>query len=106
MIRRPPRSTLSSSSAASDVYKRQHWKIVNNLQVGLICVDYLIHQLIIRINRLLVLYSILYLVGKLLFSLHHIIYHYFFTTKPYLTLFPQLSALSLNTPLPFLEARS
>src|SRR5674536_215076 len=26
MIRRPPRSTLSSSSAASDVYKRQHCK--------------------------------------------------------------------------------
>src|SRR5674536_403734 len=26
MIRRPPRSTLSSSSAASDVYKRQAWK--------------------------------------------------------------------------------
>src|SRR5664279_3239489 len=26
MIRRPPRSTLSSSSAASDVYKRQPWK--------------------------------------------------------------------------------
>src|SRR5664280_2227934 len=26
MIRRPPRSTLSSSSAASDVYKRQQWK--------------------------------------------------------------------------------
>ena len=25
MIRRPPRSTLSSSSAASDVYKRQVW---------------------------------------------------------------------------------
>eukprot|EP00658_Telonema_sp_P-2_P001736 TRINITY_DN10655_c0_g1_i1.p1 TRINITY_DN10655_c0_g1~~TRINITY_DN10655_c0_g1_i1.p1 ORF type:complete len:179 (+),score=48.52 TRINITY_DN10655_c0_g1_i1:105-641(+) len=25
MIRRPPRSTLSSSSAASDVYKRQEW---------------------------------------------------------------------------------
>src|SRR5664280_3068165 len=25
MIRRPPRSTLSSSSAASDVYKRQIW---------------------------------------------------------------------------------
>src|SRR5664280_3738404 len=25
MIRRPPRSTLSSSSAASDVYKRQLW---------------------------------------------------------------------------------
>src|SRR5665648_563416 len=27
MIRRPPRSTLSSSSAASDVYKRQVWNI-------------------------------------------------------------------------------
>ena len=26
MIRRPPRSTLSSSSAASDVYKRQYFK--------------------------------------------------------------------------------
>ena len=26
MIRRPPRSTLSSSSAASDVYKRQVWR--------------------------------------------------------------------------------
>src|SRR5665648_893354 len=26
MIRRPPRSTLSSSSAASDVYKRQGWR--------------------------------------------------------------------------------
>eukprot|EP00656_Telonema_subtile_P048609 TRINITY_DN5836_c0_g1_i2.p2 TRINITY_DN5836_c0_g1~~TRINITY_DN5836_c0_g1_i2.p2 ORF type:complete len:137 (-),score=13.17 TRINITY_DN5836_c0_g1_i2:376-786(-) len=25
MLRRPPRSTLSSSSAASDVYKRQEW---------------------------------------------------------------------------------
>ena len=25
MIRRPPRPTLSSSSAASDVYKRQFW---------------------------------------------------------------------------------
>src|SRR5665648_1286236 len=28
MIRRPPRSTLSSSSAASDVYKRQALKII------------------------------------------------------------------------------
>ena len=27
MIRRPPRSTLSPSSAASDVYKRQGWKM-------------------------------------------------------------------------------
>ena len=26
MIRRPPRSTLDRSSAASDVYKRQPWK--------------------------------------------------------------------------------
>src|SRR5678809_1582131 len=26
MIRRPPRSTLDRSSAASDVYKRQHWR--------------------------------------------------------------------------------
>eukprot|EP00658_Telonema_sp_P-2_P038432 TRINITY_DN27580_c0_g1_i1.p1 TRINITY_DN27580_c0_g1~~TRINITY_DN27580_c0_g1_i1.p1 ORF type:complete len:100 (+),score=24.96 TRINITY_DN27580_c0_g1_i1:88-387(+) len=28
MIRRPPRSTLSSSSAASDVYKRQGWYVL------------------------------------------------------------------------------
>ena len=26
MIRRPPRSTLDRSSAASDVYKRQEWE--------------------------------------------------------------------------------
>src|SRR5674536_404335 len=31
MIRRPPRSTLSSSSAASDVYKRQIEEKVNEL---------------------------------------------------------------------------
>src|SRR5665648_1046263 len=33
MIRRPPRSTLSSSSAASDVYKRQDylWHTVNGI---------------------------------------------------------------------------
>ena len=30
MIRRPPRSTLDRSSAASDVYKRQNWKGVAN----------------------------------------------------------------------------
>src|SRR5665648_1299739 len=30
MIRRPPRSTLSSSSAASDVYKRQVVKLLKN----------------------------------------------------------------------------
>ena len=32
MIRRPPRSTLSSSSAASDVYKRQARTRVTSLQ--------------------------------------------------------------------------
>src|SRR5665648_361918 len=31
MIRRPPRSTLSSSSAASDVYKRQHFVSKTNI---------------------------------------------------------------------------
>src|SRR5664280_2871306 len=30
MIRRPPRSTLSSSSAASDVYKRQELKLIES----------------------------------------------------------------------------
>eukprot|EP00658_Telonema_sp_P-2_P033214 TRINITY_DN24425_c0_g2_i2.p1 TRINITY_DN24425_c0_g2~~TRINITY_DN24425_c0_g2_i2.p1 ORF type:complete len:445 (-),score=54.20 TRINITY_DN24425_c0_g2_i2:194-1528(-) len=40
MIRRPPRSTLSSSSAASDVYKRQHlridsWHLEDKLEAGL-----------------------------------------------------------------------
>src|SRR5665648_1279306 len=30
MIRRPPRSTLSSSSAASDVYKRQELNLAND----------------------------------------------------------------------------
>ena len=34
MIRRPPRSTLSSSSAASDVYKRQ---TAAQLQVTFVC---------------------------------------------------------------------
>eukprot|EP00658_Telonema_sp_P-2_P003875 TRINITY_DN11447_c0_g1_i1.p1 TRINITY_DN11447_c0_g1~~TRINITY_DN11447_c0_g1_i1.p1 ORF type:complete len:132 (+),score=30.19 TRINITY_DN11447_c0_g1_i1:92-487(+) len=34
MIRRPPRSTLSSSSAASDVYKRQIQNSVASLQEG------------------------------------------------------------------------
>eukprot|EP00828_Plagiopyla_frontata_P021145 TRINITY_DN2740_c0_g2_i1.p1 TRINITY_DN2740_c0_g2~~TRINITY_DN2740_c0_g2_i1.p1 ORF type:complete len:135 (+),score=27.46 TRINITY_DN2740_c0_g2_i1:110-514(+) len=32
MIRRPPRSTLSSSSAASDVYKRQYQRRVHGMQ--------------------------------------------------------------------------
>ena len=35
MIRRPPRSTLDRSSAASDVYKRQ----VQGIQVGVIASD-------------------------------------------------------------------
>src|SRR5664280_3877273 len=34
MIRRPPRSTLSSSSAASDVYKRQDF-IQNQFSMGM-----------------------------------------------------------------------
>eukprot|EP00658_Telonema_sp_P-2_P035026 TRINITY_DN25525_c0_g1_i2.p1 TRINITY_DN25525_c0_g1~~TRINITY_DN25525_c0_g1_i2.p1 ORF type:complete len:201 (-),score=58.03 TRINITY_DN25525_c0_g1_i2:237-839(-) len=34
MIRRPPRSTLSSSSAASDVYKRQEQAGANKMVVG------------------------------------------------------------------------
>eukprot|EP00656_Telonema_subtile_P058648 TRINITY_DN9994_c0_g2_i3.p1 TRINITY_DN9994_c0_g2~~TRINITY_DN9994_c0_g2_i3.p1 ORF type:complete len:704 (-),score=190.97 TRINITY_DN9994_c0_g2_i3:164-2275(-) len=47
MIRRPPRSTLSSSSAASDVYKRQdgHWAGdyggPHFLMPGLVCVWYI-----------------------------------------------------------------
>eukprot|EP00658_Telonema_sp_P-2_P059878 TRINITY_DN48972_c0_g1_i1.p1 TRINITY_DN48972_c0_g1~~TRINITY_DN48972_c0_g1_i1.p1 ORF type:complete len:381 (-),score=109.49 TRINITY_DN48972_c0_g1_i1:7-1149(-) len=44
MIRRPPRSTLSSSSAASDVYKRQNelWEVVGSVvdvDVGAIVVN-------------------------------------------------------------------
>ena len=35
MIRRPPRSTLDRSSAASDVYKRQDlWKLTLDLKGG------------------------------------------------------------------------
>eukprot|EP00656_Telonema_subtile_P051585 TRINITY_DN697_c0_g1_i2.p1 TRINITY_DN697_c0_g1~~TRINITY_DN697_c0_g1_i2.p1 ORF type:complete len:124 (-),score=9.61 TRINITY_DN697_c0_g1_i2:35-406(-) len=34
MIRRPPRSTLSSSSAASDVYKRQFQDCVVGMEAG------------------------------------------------------------------------
>ena len=32
MIRRPPRSTLDRSSAASDVYKRQEWKLLSSFK--------------------------------------------------------------------------
>src|SRR5665648_1253947 len=51
MIRRPPRSTLSSSSAASDVYKRQsinkwHFKLIKSGGIRL----HVIHQLIINIQ--------------------------------------------------------
>eukprot|EP00656_Telonema_subtile_P010379 TRINITY_DN14999_c0_g1_i1.p2 TRINITY_DN14999_c0_g1~~TRINITY_DN14999_c0_g1_i1.p2 ORF type:complete len:100 (+),score=31.34 TRINITY_DN14999_c0_g1_i1:63-362(+) len=35
MIRRPPRSTLSSSSAASDVYKRQYQRRVRDGSAGM-----------------------------------------------------------------------
>eukprot|EP00656_Telonema_subtile_P051473 TRINITY_DN6930_c0_g1_i5.p1 TRINITY_DN6930_c0_g1~~TRINITY_DN6930_c0_g1_i5.p1 ORF type:complete len:149 (-),score=40.47 TRINITY_DN6930_c0_g1_i5:653-1099(-) len=34
MIRRPPRSTLSSSSAASDVYKRQYQRRVREIWIA------------------------------------------------------------------------
>src|SRR5665648_1212446 len=37
MIRRPPRSTLSSSSAASDVYKRQ---VVKNRYLIVLTINY------------------------------------------------------------------
>eukprot|EP00658_Telonema_sp_P-2_P033965 TRINITY_DN24838_c0_g1_i6.p1 TRINITY_DN24838_c0_g1~~TRINITY_DN24838_c0_g1_i6.p1 ORF type:complete len:102 (+),score=26.07 TRINITY_DN24838_c0_g1_i6:133-438(+) len=36
MIRRPPRSTLSSSSAASDVYKRQVYLYTTNAMMKMI----------------------------------------------------------------------
>ena len=41
MIRRPPRSTLDRSSAASDVYKRQHRGITVGLEVEQVddCLD-------------------------------------------------------------------
>eukprot|EP00658_Telonema_sp_P-2_P049234 TRINITY_DN37434_c0_g1_i1.p1 TRINITY_DN37434_c0_g1~~TRINITY_DN37434_c0_g1_i1.p1 ORF type:complete len:158 (+),score=14.47 TRINITY_DN37434_c0_g1_i1:89-562(+) len=46
MIRRPPRSTLSSSSAASDVYKRQILYILNNTlgTTGRLTVEYMAHM--------------------------------------------------------------
>ena len=34
MIRRPPRSTLDRSSAASDVYKRQAWNFAESIELG------------------------------------------------------------------------
>src|SRR5664280_1988022 len=37
MIRRPPRSTLSSSSAASDVYKRQIYGLSEVVGPGVAC---------------------------------------------------------------------
>eukprot|EP00658_Telonema_sp_P-2_P036988 TRINITY_DN26652_c0_g1_i1.p1 TRINITY_DN26652_c0_g1~~TRINITY_DN26652_c0_g1_i1.p1 ORF type:complete len:179 (+),score=71.13 TRINITY_DN26652_c0_g1_i1:95-631(+) len=45
MIRRPPRSTLSSSSAASDVYKRQHYKeLVCEHSGGPVVVDTMVNS--------------------------------------------------------------
>src|SRR5674536_109518 len=39
MIRRPPRSTLSSSSAASDVYKRQDVMVVASMAMELAAIS-------------------------------------------------------------------
>eukprot|EP00658_Telonema_sp_P-2_P081735 TRINITY_DN8464_c0_g1_i1.p1 TRINITY_DN8464_c0_g1~~TRINITY_DN8464_c0_g1_i1.p1 ORF type:complete len:139 (-),score=47.35 TRINITY_DN8464_c0_g1_i1:91-507(-) len=39
MIRRPPRSTLSSSSAASDVYKRQYQRRVRGARAEMGCTE-------------------------------------------------------------------
>src|SRR5664279_4709786 len=51
MIRRPPRSTLSSSSAASDVYKRQVYKVgliaLLGVEGGIPVVDYIATGIII-----------------------------------------------------------
>eukprot|EP00656_Telonema_subtile_P048358 TRINITY_DN5745_c0_g1_i1.p1 TRINITY_DN5745_c0_g1~~TRINITY_DN5745_c0_g1_i1.p1 ORF type:complete len:232 (+),score=73.45 TRINITY_DN5745_c0_g1_i1:104-799(+) len=44
MIRRPPRSTLSSSSAASDVYKRQYQRRVRGVPVTFIMEHVDFHQ--------------------------------------------------------------
>eukprot|EP00658_Telonema_sp_P-2_P026645 TRINITY_DN20779_c0_g1_i4.p2 TRINITY_DN20779_c0_g1~~TRINITY_DN20779_c0_g1_i4.p2 ORF type:complete len:108 (+),score=24.94 TRINITY_DN20779_c0_g1_i4:77-400(+) len=41
MIRRPPRSTLSSSSAASDVYKRQPQGAVKKEHGQMVCLQYI-----------------------------------------------------------------
>src|SRR5664279_3115177 len=49
MIRRPPRSTLSSSSAASDVYKRQLYKEPTKIKVDGINLTY--EGLIPRIQK-------------------------------------------------------
>ena len=45
MIRRPPRSTLDRSSAASDVYKRQEQHDVGDLLVELRVLDDLVELL-------------------------------------------------------------
>src|SRR5674536_209126 len=68
MIRRPPRSTLSSSSAASDVYKRQLFRCVNGKTViisyrRLVC-DNLSGLNVMRWQRILPILCVL-----LLFSL-------------------------------------
>src|SRR5674536_285006 len=45
MIRRPPRSTLSSSSAASDVYKRQQVaRAYPRVPLHVVCDNYATHK--------------------------------------------------------------
>eukprot|EP00657_Telonema_sp_P-1_P005245 TRINITY_DN22491_c0_g1_i1.p1 TRINITY_DN22491_c0_g1~~TRINITY_DN22491_c0_g1_i1.p1 ORF type:complete len:114 (+),score=31.76 TRINITY_DN22491_c0_g1_i1:153-494(+) len=52
MIRRPPRSTQSRSSAASDVYKRQVWGHEGSLVHVCVQPAYVLHhRLIRRANR-------------------------------------------------------
>ena len=57
MIRRPPRSTLSSSSAASDVYKRQSSFYVNPARVSV--TKLVVRQLLnfVKLVMLLVMHS-------------------------------------------------
>src|SRR5665648_1203510 len=45
MIRRPPRSTLSSSSAASDVYKRQEMAHDENIESSMVLVRELLDDM-------------------------------------------------------------
>ena len=47
MIRRPPRSTLDRSSAASDVYKRQ---LLITLTIGML-IGAIIYGMKIRVNK-------------------------------------------------------
>src|SRR5664280_3786387 len=51
MIRRPPRSTLSSSSAASDVYKRQHSIYYSDISSSFLS-DIIIHKISFSVENL------------------------------------------------------